>query len=578
MKPLNNYPELLRLLEKYSPAGQNYAQLILEIEKKSSTSDMIVPILGTQGMGKSTMINAILGEDILPSEADETTCVPVEIRYGTEPQGIVRFRDDKAEVYVKTKADLSAFVDNNFNPGNEKQVSHIVLYRDDDLLKTGLVIVDLPGVGSLTKANEETTNRYIKDLCVAIFIISTSPPILKTEANFIASVWRSFNSVYFVQNVWDDNSREETEEGLTHNKKVLQEISQKINAPILHPIIPVNAYAAAKGSFEKDEELIRKSNINELVEALNSFAVSYRAESASALEARVMQLVASAGEQAVHQIQLAKMTSDEQLAALEDERKHFESVSYEVEESVGAIKRQLESDRREVQSFATATARKYSELLRVEIFRLVDRGVVDGELLSNAFSEYQSQYATDAMDEVYEKLATAPCAEDIGGALGSTGGKRHRRRENQHADHDVPLSCFKQQLDIVPSHDNCEDQDDQGHRSRCQAADNDRQHAREIRKLDRRKRSVNDPSVRRAGKLEDEGQDLVRKIGQEQKEDRPKEQFTGVLRTEADTCAIVLEQLPDQIEQDEPNSNRHEDVVHRLRSREIPKEYGHITA
>ena len=50
--------------------------------------------------------------------------------------------------------------------------------------------------------------------------------------------------------------------------------------------------------------------------------------------------------------------------------------------------------------------RKYSELLRVEIFRLVDRGVVDGELLSNAFSEYQSQYATDAMDEVYEKLAT----------------------------------------------------------------------------------------------------------------------------------------------------------------------------
>ena len=31
---------------------------------------------------------------------------------------------------------------------------------------------------------------------------------------------------------------------------------------------------------------------------------------------------------------------------------------------------------------------------------------MDGELLSNAFSEYQSQYATDAMDEVYEKLAT----------------------------------------------------------------------------------------------------------------------------------------------------------------------------
>lgn len=344
MKPLNNYPELLRLLEKYSPMGQNYAQLILEIEKKNSTSDMIVPILGTQGMGKSTMINAILGEDILPSEADETTCVPVEIRYGPEPKGIVRFLDDKPETPVNTKTELSEFVDNNFNPGNEKRVSHIVLYRDYPLLKTGLVIVDLPGVGSLTKANEETTTKYIQNLCVAIFIISTSPPILKTEANFITSVWRSFNSVYFVQNVWDDNSEDETREGLDHNEKVLSEISQKISAPKLHSIIPVNAYAAAKGSLEKNQELIHTSNINELLEALTSFAKSYREESTSALEARVKLLVASAGEQAAYEVRLANMNHDEQLAAMEMEKKHFESVSYEIEEKVGAIKRQLQSD------------------------------------------------------------------------------------------------------------------------------------------------------------------------------------------------------------------------------------------
>ena len=405
MKPLNNYPELLRLLEKYSPMGQNYAQLILEIEKKSSTSDMIVPILGTQGMGKSTMINAILGEDILPSEADETTCVPVEIRYGPKPKGIVRFLDDKPETPVNTKTELSEFVDNNFNPGNEKRVSHIVLYRDYPLLKTGLVIVDLPGVGSLTKANEETTTKYIQNLCVAIFIISTSPPILKTEANFITSVWRSFNSVYFVQNVWDDNSEDETREGLDHNEKVLSEISQKISAPKLHSIIPVNAYAAAKGSLEKNQELIHTSNINELLEALTSFAKRYREESTSALEARVEQLVASAGEQAAYEVRLANMNHDEQLAAMEMEKKLFESVSYEIEEKVGGIKRQLQSDQRKVQSFATETATKYSNLLRTEIHRLVDQGIVDGEHLTNAFANFQSQYATEAMDEVYETFA-----------------------------------------------------------------------------------------------------------------------------------------------------------------------------
>ena len=142
-------------------------------------------------------------------------------------------------------------------------------------------------------------------------------------------MWRSFSSAYFVQNVWDDNSEEETREGLDHNEKVLSEISKKISAPKLHSIIPVNAYAAAKGSLEKNQELIRTSNINELLEALTSFAKRYREESTSALEARVEQLVASAGEQAAYEVRLANMNHDEQLAAMETEKKLFESVSYD---------------------------------------------------------------------------------------------------------------------------------------------------------------------------------------------------------------------------------------------------------
>lgn len=57
MKPLSDFPQLLQLLEQYSPPGQNYAGLLLELEKKSSSSDMIIPILGKQGEGKSTIIN-----------------------------------------------------------------------------------------------------------------------------------------------------------------------------------------------------------------------------------------------------------------------------------------------------------------------------------------------------------------------------------------------------------------------------------------------------------------------------------------------------------------------------------------
>lgn len=45
-----------------------------------------------------------------------------------------------------------------------------------------MVIVDLPGVGSLTKENENTTRRYVENLCSAIFVIPTVPTIRNKEA------------------------------------------------------------------------------------------------------------------------------------------------------------------------------------------------------------------------------------------------------------------------------------------------------------------------------------------------------------------------------------------------------------
>ncbi len=405
MKSLRDDAQLLQLLERYSPAGQNYAQLLLDIEARSRSSDMIVPILGKQGEGKSTLLNAILGEDILPNEADETTCAPVELRYGEAPRGEVFFRGDKPGVEVRSKEELSAFVDNNFNPGNEKQVSHIVLYRDLPLLKTGLVIVDLPGVGSLTAANEETTNRYIQSLSAAVYLIPTSPPVLKSDAAFIETVWRGFNCVYFVQNVWDDNSEEDARAGLEHNEKTLASIAKKIDAPTPHPIIPVNAYAAAKGAFEKDEALIARSGIGGLLDALTVFAEHYQEQRDMALRERVKSCVSGAAAQVDDLIQKTQMSGEQVMAQMEAQRNAFEQSSREIETLADEIQLQLRRHNRTVRDFAGADSRKYSELLRAEVFQLVDQGVVDGEQLSAAFTDHQVECGRDALDEVYDKFS-----------------------------------------------------------------------------------------------------------------------------------------------------------------------------
>lgn len=396
--------KLIEILKKYSPENEDYGKDLIELEEKIEKPSIVIPFLGTQGMGKSTLINALFGEDVLPNEADETTCIPVEIKYGEEDISEIYFRNGEKNRIIGDKGALSQYVDNNYNHGNEKNVSHIVLFRPYEILKTGIVIVDLPGVGSLTKNNEETTKKYIEKLSAAFFVISTSPPILLSEAKFIKTVWRGINTAYFVQNVWDDNSKAEISEGLIHNQGVLEGIAKEINVPMTSKVIPVNAYAAAKGACDGNKELLDESNIAELSNVLKDFSKNYSVNTKVNFDKRVLQaieLVINIIEEFSRQ---SVMTKEEILSELKEERRNFEASTEEIEHIVNDIKNQISKYKREVKSFAKEISLNKTGLLRTELSHLIDNGIVDGERLLNAFHDYQISYGGDACDEAYEKI------------------------------------------------------------------------------------------------------------------------------------------------------------------------------
>ena len=90
--------------------------------------EFYIPVLGIQGTGKSSFLNALLMDDyILPVDADETTCVPVEIRYGDEK--IVVHFEDESPITVGHHKEIEQYVHNSYNPGNEKQVKIIQVFK-----------------------------------------------------------------------------------------------------------------------------------------------------------------------------------------------------------------------------------------------------------------------------------------------------------------------------------------------------------------------------------------------------------------------------------------------------------------
>ncbi len=53
----------------------------IESRKESlKAGKLYIAVFGIQGAGKSSLLNALIAEDdVLPVEADETTCIPVEL-------------------------------------------------------------------------------------------------------------------------------------------------------------------------------------------------------------------------------------------------------------------------------------------------------------------------------------------------------------------------------------------------------------------------------------------------------------------------------------------------------------------
>ena len=397
--------KLVSILDLYSRENKLGSKLVEIKNKISNNREDIVPVLGMQGMGKSTLINSILAENILPNEADETTCVPVEVKYGEEKKAEVYFANsDKIEI-VYTIEQLREYVDNNYNNGNEKNVEKIVLFRPLEILKNGLVIVDLPGVGSLTKNNENTTKKYIENLSCALFVIPTVPTIRKHEEAFIRPIWELFANVIFVQNDWGESKRE-IEESIDFNTKVLRSIAEKINVDFKEEIIVVNAYNAAYGRIYKDEEKIKSSNIETLLRKLENFANDNKVKSEEVLESRIKNYIKKVIEYIKDLIEVLNESNEKLKERLEENEEKFKKQNKEIEKKIESITDYLNDAKKTIKKFAEDISVEYFGKFRSQMHNIIDEGVVDGPNLSKAFEDYQKDYYAEISNAVLDEFTS----------------------------------------------------------------------------------------------------------------------------------------------------------------------------
>lgn len=372
----------------------------------------VLPIAGIQGSGKSTLLNALaFDEPVLPIDADETTCVPVEIGWSPspKPQATVHFADGRSETLPCTEEALRLVVHNEHNPGNEKQVSRVVLESSREMFRHGLVLVDLPGTGSLTAANMATTQHYLAEAVGVIFMLRTVPPLTRSEATFVSLQWASLRTAIFVQNRWNDETDDEALAGRDHNAKVLKGIAEQARIPLSEPpmIRIVNGYDALRAALTRDLNLVDFSGLAALRAELERFSNSWIRRVGDGVMAALTADLAHLANTLDRQVDEARLDRCAHEALMVEEARRFADHMQGIDKRAADMREQAESFRQTVRQVLREWRRDKSAELRNHMRTKMRAGIVDGPRLARALIDEQRQATDDIFLEIQEQALVA---------------------------------------------------------------------------------------------------------------------------------------------------------------------------
>ncbi|MBI2701970.1 Isoniazid-inducible protein iniC [Mycobacterium gordonae] len=116
-----------------------------------------IALAGTLKAGKSTLVNALVGDDIAPTDATEATRIVTWFRHGPTPKVTAIHQGGRRSNVPITHRDGLSFDLRNLNP---VEVAHLdVEWPAQEL--TQATIIDTPGTSSLTRDASERTLRLL---------------------------------------------------------------------------------------------------------------------------------------------------------------------------------------------------------------------------------------------------------------------------------------------------------------------------------------------------------------------------------------------------------------------------------
>lgn len=286
-------------------AGKDLSQLSERVKNDAFK----VMVSGTFKNGKSALINALLGEKILPSYSLPCTAVINEIKYGPAKKAVLHFKkklpsplpESLAEKAVEHMAkhkgkeipplvipydEIEDYVviPMGADPDEMKLQSpyeKVELFHPLDILKNGIEIIDSPGLNE-DETRTATTMAYLGRVDAVLYVFNANAVCAADEMRFIENdlAGNNYEAVVFAVNRIDQVPEDERGRILEYAKKKLKAIYPDA------PVFGTSALQALEGRTKGDAEKFRASGFPELEAHLADFLTRERGKAKLAQPAK----------------------------------------------------------------------------------------------------------------------------------------------------------------------------------------------------------------------------------------------------------------------------------------------------
>ena len=183
--------KLLRELDRIITAHGlvEFRSALVTLLDRLETTSFEIGVFGRVSSGKSSLLNHLLEQDVLPVGVTPVTAVPTRISFGPQPQATIEFAESKPQLVELSR--LAEFSTEQQNPANAKHVTRIQVLVPAKRLRQGVTFVDTPGLGSLATTGAEETVAYLPKCDLGIVLLDAGSALSHEDLVVVQSLCRA---------------------------------------------------------------------------------------------------------------------------------------------------------------------------------------------------------------------------------------------------------------------------------------------------------------------------------------------------------------------------------------------------